>query len=192
MAAGEDREVEVKLRYSEAGLARQALESTSFRLLHPRTYESNTVYDTPEGRFRASEFLLRVRTAGGRHILTFKGPSQPGKHKSREEIEVGLSDAAAFERILSRLGLNPAFRYEKYRTEYEDGEGKAMLDETPIGVFVELEGTPEWIDAAAARLGRPESDYILASYARLHQESAAGRAGRRDMLFEPLQPPQPD
>ena len=58
------------------------------------------------------------------------------------------------------------FRYEKYRTEFRQPRraGVAMLDETPVGVYLELEGTPHWIDRTARRLGFQESDYITASY----------------------------
>ena len=41
-------------------------------------------------------------------------------------------------------------------------------DETPVGTYVELEGSPAWIDRLAARMGFEESDYITASYARLY------------------------
>jgi hypothetical protein len=35
-----------------------------------------------------------------------------------------------------------------------------MLDETPAGVFLELEGPSRWIDRTARRLGFAESDYL--------------------------------
>ena len=46
--------------------------------------------------------------------------------------------------IAERLGYRRVFRYEKYRTEFHQPRraGVAMLDETPVGVFLELEGTP--------------------------------------------------
>lgn len=102
--------------------------------------------------------------------LTFKGRPLPGPHKNREELETGLSDPARFAEILARLGFHPVFRYEKYRTEFrmKRGPGMAMLDETPIGVYVELEGPPTWIDRTARRMGFSPRDYITASYARLY------------------------
>jgi adenylate cyclase class 2 len=60
-----------------------------------------------------------------------------------------------------------AFRYEKWRTEWQDGEGHCVVDETPIGNYAELEGSAEWIDRAAARLGISHSEYITLSYGRL-------------------------
>ena len=60
----------------------------------------------------------------------------------------------------------------EYRTEYaRQGEpGHALLDETPIGVFMELEGPARWIDRTAKQLGFSRDDYILLSYGRLYEQ----------------------
>lgn len=90
-------------------------------------------------------------------------------------------------RILSRLGFEPVFRYEKYRTEYapEERDGLATLDETPIGIFLELEGAPEWIDRKAAELGFTEAGYVTASYAGLYREYREEHPGSpEDMVFQ--------
>ena len=44
-----------------------------------------------------------------------------------------------------------------------------MIDETPIGDYAELEGSPEWIDRAAVRLGVDRSAYLTLSYGRLFE-----------------------
>jgi adenylate cyclase class 2 len=185
MSVPHGRETEIKLRATDAEQARRRLERAGFRVVEPRVLESNAVYDNAEQRLRKSGTLLRLRTAGGRALLTFKGPSEGGRHKTRQEIEAEVGDADALAQILERLGFKVAFRYEKYRTEFEQdgGEGRAMLDETPAGVFIELEGPGEWIDRTAHALGYAESDYLTASYAQLHASSEAGRAGQRDMVF---------
>jgi adenylate cyclase class 2 len=107
---------------------------------------------------------------GGGAKLTYKGPPEGGKHKSREELELDLSDADAIAAILDRLAYHPVFRYEKFRTEFgqHESSGVATVDETPIGVYLELEGDPSWIDGTARKLGFAETDYITASYARLY------------------------
>jgi adenylate cyclase class 2 len=63
-----------------------------------------------------------------------------------------------------------AFRYEKWRSEWEDGEGHCVVDETPIGNFAELEGPAQWIDGAAKRLGIEPGQYITLSYGRLFDQ----------------------
>jgi adenylate cyclase class 2 len=45
-----------------------------------------------------------------------------------------------------------------------------MLDETPIGAFLELEGGPRWIDRTARALGFPRDGYITDSYGKLYLE----------------------
>ncbi len=125
-------------------------------------------------------------------MITYKGPTRPGPHKSREEIEFDVSDAAALTKVLDRLGYTPSFRYEKYRTKFAaPGEpGIVSIDETPIGVYLELEGPPEWIDASAARLGFSASEYLTSSYAFLYAEYRRSSPGAPcDMTFtEGLKP----
>lgn len=169
MQAGSNRETEIKLRVASAAAARSLLRRARFRVVRRRLLESNVVFDTGDLSLRARGCLLRLRTVGGRSILTFKGESLPAKHQSREEIETEIASPEALSVILLRLGFGPVFRYEKYRTEYQRGDedGVVTLDETPIGPFLELEGEPGWIDRTAAALGFAPEDSIVASYASL-------------------------
>ncbi len=166
------REIEIKLRLRSPKDGLSRLENAGFRLYLPRVLERNVIWDTSNAHLRNTKSLLRIRTAGTRNLITFKGPYLPGAYKSREEIETEVSDASAFGQILTRLGYEPTFRYEKYRTEYvkPGSSGLALLDETPIGAFLELEGEPAWIDYAAAALGFSPADYLTASYAALFFE----------------------
>jgi adenylate cyclase class 2 len=176
------REIEIKLRLTDAAEGRRRLRQAGFRVARRRVLEQNVIFDTPELTLRRRGLVLRLRTSGARSLVTFKGPSERGKHKIRTEIEFELDGPAAFGQILEALGYRPSFRYEKYRAEYVDetGAGRAMLDETPVGTFLELEGPARWIDRTARRLGFGEADYITATYAELHRSAASGR---RDMLF---------
>lgn len=185
-AHGSHRETEIKLSVAGAAQARRLLARAGFRVSRRRIFEANTLFDTESRKLRASDCLLRLRRAGRRHVLTFKGPSTRGKHKSREELELELTHSAPLEQILSRLGFGPVFRYEKYRTEYSEAgrPGLVTLDETPIGDFLELEGPPEWIDRTARRLGFTGRDYITETYAGLYL-AFCRRMGRKpaDMVF---------
>ncbi len=180
------RETEIKLAVGGVAEGRALLRRAGFRIFRRRVFERNIVLDTPGQTLRASGALLRVREAGGKTWLTYKGPAAPGKHKSREELETEIPSASPIAAIFERLGFRPIFRYEKYRAEYRQasGGGIATLDETPIGVYLELEGSPQWIDRAARRLGFDEREYITASYARLYLDWCA-RAGSKpgDMIF---------
>jgi adenylate cyclase, class 2 len=166
-------ENEVKLRY--AGPPEQAyamIEARGYRVVEPRTLESDRLFDRPEGDLRKSDQLLRLRRAGDQSVVTYKGPAIRAPHKSREEIEFNVSDPAALVAVLNRLGFEPVFHYEKYRTKFAaSGEpGIITVDETPIGVFLELEGPPLWVDQTAARLGLSSAEYLTSSYASLYAE----------------------
>jgi adenylate cyclase class 2 len=168
----EGREIEIKLPSSGVEEAERKLRAAGFRIAKERVLEENTLYDTAATELRRSSRLLRLRQIGNTYKLTYKGAPEPGKHKSREEIETDIADGRAFDAILARLGYLQVFRYEKFRTEFQrqGSEGIATLDETPIGTYLELEGDPEWIDNTARTLGYEEKDYITASYARLFFE----------------------
>lgn len=183
-AAG--RENEIKLPASDVESARRTLYRAGFRVHKRRRFEDNTMFDTPELRLRKAAEAFRVREAAGKVVVTYKGRPDGGKHKSREEIEVEVSDAAAMRAIAARLGFEPVFRYQKYRTEYKQksGAGVATLDETPIGVFLELEGSPAWVDRMARKLGYSEQAYITASYGRLYLDWRADhKSAPPNMLF---------
>jgi adenylate cyclase class 2 len=118
-----------------------------------------------------------------------RSPHGSARYKIREEFEVTVSDAEQMTAILQGLGLRPVFRYEKYRTTYvlADVPGaKIEFDETPIGMFLELEGNAKAIDRAAAHLGYSPADFVTLSYGALYIADCR-RRGRKpsNMLFQP-------
>lgn len=182
------QETEIKLAVPNLAAMRQRVRHSGFIVACPRLLEQNLVFDTPAGSLRKSGELLRLRTKGGRWWLTWKGPTgAPGRHKSRTEIETEIIEGEGLKQILDRLGFQPIFEYEKYRTEFQrPGEpGKLLLDETPIGNFIELEGDPEWIDRLAMELGYAPGDYIVLSYGLLFLNWRRERGLEpRNMVFE--------
>lgn len=164
-------ETEIKFRVEDVGKLAQQLKGAGFALQTARAFESNTLYDTPDRQMRARTEILRIRRYDGRWTLTHKrlpdsGPGED-RHKHRIETETQVSDGDALAEVFLSIGLVAAFRYEKWRTEWSDGEGHCVVDETPIGNYAELEGSPDWIDRAAARLEVEPSAYLTLSYGRL-------------------------
>ena len=205
-------ETEVKLRIPDGLRFLRQLARLKARLIRSRVHEMNTLYDTPEGHLARHAQMLRLRVErpargayGGVRVrkkaeerrersvwLTFKGPagaraSGGSRYKVREEHELRVFDDQEMARILEALGLRPWFRYEKFRTTFRlpgMRELKLELDETPIGLFVELEGEPRQINRAAGLLGFGAGDYINKSYGALFMEKCG--LSRRASRNEPV------
>lgn len=153
---------------------------------HGRVLEVNTLFDTPDSDFRRRGRLLRVRIEtpapghgmpGGkrRAVLTAKAPlsaqssgAKPSRYKERAESELVLRHPASFVSRLAPLGLRAGFRYEKFRTRFALRGLHLDLDETSVGIFLELEGRPSAIDSTAEALGFSSKDYLRATYWELY------------------------
>lgn len=177
-------EREVKLAYPDADTARAALRAAGAVPLRARRLQRDTIYDTADGRLRMGGQVLRIRDDDGQSVLTLKGPVQQGSMKVREERESAVEDARVLEAVFGALGLEVAFRYEKYREEFTLAGCLVALDEVPVGVYMELEGAEDAILAATRALGRTPQDFNRDSYRALFVASQAGAAApARDMLF---------
>lgn len=185
-------ETEVKIRLEDPGALSEPLQKAGFHLDTPRSFESNVLYDTPERSLRARTEIVRIRTYNGRTVLTHKRlpDDRPGedRHKHRVETETEVSDGNALVEVFRSLGLTPAFRYEKWRTEWSDGEGHCVIDETAIGNFAELEGAPEWIDRTIAKLGIQDRETMTLSYGRLFEQwREQNHSTAENLTFEAIQ-----
>src|SRR5918999_5220549 len=157
-------EREIKLRFSSAEEARAAVLAAGCTPLLGRRLQSDALLDSDDEQFRRRRCVLRVRVENGKSRLTFKGPVQPSAMKLREEIETVVGDGEVVLRVLQELGLHVWFHYEKYREEFAHEDVIVAIDETPVGVFVEIEGGEQGIAAMTEALGRSPDDYITDSY----------------------------
>ncbi len=121
----------------------------------------------------------------GKTILTFKGPVQESRMKVREELETVVGDGLLLLRVLEELGYRVWFRYQKYREEFAHEDVTVAVDETPVGTFVEIEGSDSGIRAMATALARNPDDYVTDSYRGLYVKHCASHGlPLSDMLFE--------
>ena len=190
-------EIELKFPIHDLARLESQLPALGFLLDTPRTFEQNTLYDTPARTLRESKQILRIRRYGSLWTVTHKCQScaspistDPARYKVRIETETHLDDGPALGAIFETLGYAPVFRYEKFRTEWSqitpsiDGplftepvhpvevsgpnsRCHLVIDETPLGDYAELEGPPAWIDDTLAKLGVDPSTCLTDSYGRL-------------------------
>jgi adenylate cyclase class 2 len=100
-------------------------------------------------------------------------------------METVVSDGLMLLHVLEELGFRVWFRYEKYREEFAHENVTIAIDETPVGTFVEIEGSESGIHETAAALARKPGDYVTDSYRGLYVKHCADRGlSPTDMLFE--------
>jgi adenylate cyclase, class 2 len=186
-------EIEVKFRVRDLKALEAQLSQFGFRCKTPRTFERNILFDTPARELRATRQILRLRRYGDSWLLTHKqttpNDSPVARHKERIETETVVEDGEAVASIFRVLGYTFTFIYEKWRSEWADTGGHCVLDETPIGLYAELEGPREWIDGMLTALKVDPADVTTLSYGRLFEtwKEQTGRSAE-NMSFAEIQP----
>jgi len=179
-AGMQNAEIELKFPVADPEALQFRLPQLGFQLVTPRTFEHNTLYDTPARALRARKQILRLRKYGDLCTVTHKrqpdeqDPVDTTRYKIRIETETVVAECEALSEIFQQLGYTPAFVYEKYRTEWShttgaDAETTAhlVIDETPIGNYAELEGPTAWIDQTLAELNIDPGTCLTDSYGKL-------------------------
>lgn len=167
-------EIEVKIRVENPEAVIKDIEARGGRLIKPRTFEENTLYDYRGGQLYAKNHALRLRTVNRKTFLTYKGALQKSrKFKIREEFETELKNRTDTRRILKALGLIPVYSYSKHRTVYQHRHLKICLDETSAGIFLELEGKRSDIVRFAHSIGIEKAAFITTDYIQLIEEAKA-------------------
>jgi adenylate cyclase class 2 len=164
-------EIEVKIKVDDLKKIRRKIIELGFHTIAPYSFEHNILFDTKDERLKKNKLLLRLRKVEDKYIVTFKHPPEQSidtsQYKIRGEKEIEVSDYENIKSIFTGLGFKVFFIYEKYREIFDNGNAKIMMDHTPIGDFIEIEGDAEGIDKTAAQLGYSKSDYITDSYMTL-------------------------
>jgi len=164
------RETEVKFRLED----RAAFEVRLLALgayCEGRERERNVLFDNGAGTLKARGSALRLRTTEKGALLTYKGKAEfAGGVKTRLELESGVDSPERIADLLAQIGFQPRFTYEKRRTTWRFADPErpvVVVDETPLGLFAELEGTNDAIRKLAGELGVLASAFLPESYVAL-------------------------
>ena len=99
--------------------------------------------------------------------------------------EIEVSDFEEALKILEGLGYRRAFRYQKNREVWKLKDLEVMLDETPIGDIIELEGEKSAIEEGARMLGLNLENGNSKNYRELYLDYCSARnIPPADMVFE--------
>lgn len=118
-------------------------------------FEENTIYGGAS--LNRETTVLRLRRIGKeakKALLTYKerfSGFSPIKHQ--REDETAVDDPEAMHAILDALGFTRALVYEKRRQTWCLGGAEVVIDELPFGLFMEIEGDENAINAAEQTLG---------------------------------------
>ena len=178
-------EIEVKVRIGKTADIESRLCALGAYPESSRTLEDDTLYDFPDRRLAKQGSILRLRDRADGGLITAKEKIETDMHaKVRKELETGVSSLADARGIVEALGLQPIWRYQKYRSSYRLGGLHALVDELPIGNFLELEGPKEEIDRWAGALGFTADEFIIESYRKLHDAwRVENKLPAGDMVF---------
>lgn len=168
-----DEHLESELKFPVTDLAqmRMLLQRARAVVVRAMAREVNQLLDTEDQRLRTTGCVLRLRRHGDRKFVTFKGPaSYKGAIKERPERETEVSDLDRMGEILRELGFSVYMRYEKDREEWLLGNVSVVLDRTPMGAFVEVEGPSEKLAEVADLLGLKIASAVRGSYTSLWLE----------------------
>ena len=181
-------EIEIKIPVDDLESIRRVLRVVSAELVHQMTREENLLFETRQGYLCSKGLTLRLRRYGEHQLLTLKGPvNYNGAVKEREELEVMIEDLDRMTLIFAALGFNPSARYEKDREVWDLNGVTVVLDHTPMGDFVEVEGPEDKILIVARKIGLDPERAIRGSYIGLWQEFRLSNPDRGlpvDMVFE--------
>mgnify|MGYP001827941709 FL=1 len=181
------RETEIKIPVEDLDADRERLPPTGAWLAHAMPRETNVLLEFGGGDLQSSGSILRLRRYGTRCTVTFKGPADyRGPIKTRVEHETEVEDLESTLEIFAALGLAPVRRYEKDREEWTGHGVSVVLDRTPMGEFVEIEGLYELLDSVAGSLGLEPESGVRGSYLDLwesYRSKHPDKALPKDMVF---------
>ena len=131
--------------------------------------EDNTVFDDKEESLKRENKLLRLRNSDS-VTITFKKPVDRSRFKIMEEYEIEVSDFEEAERIITSLGFHKVFRYQKRREVFTLQDTHILFDETPIGNYIEIEGTEKRILQLSKVLDLDSDRGSTKNYMELYRE----------------------
>jgi adenylate cyclase class 2 len=179
----DDQEREIKFYVQDLEAMAQRLHICGADLTRERVLERNLRFDTTDHGLQREGRILRLRQ-DDRARVTYKANARvEGGVIARTELEFTVDNFAVARKLFEALGYQVVVLYEKYRRTYRLGDVEVVLDELPMGDFVEIEAPNNTlIEGVAQMLGLDWSKGIATNYLGLFEIARS----RRKFTFNDL------
>jgi adenylate cyclase class IV len=167
-------ELELKAMVPDLDACRARVEAAGAHLVFTGLLTDRR-WDLPHRPLSARDEVVRVRTsepapssdgsrALTRHVLDWKGPTRvENGYKRRLERSTGVDDPVVLETILRAAGFVVVREVEREVVQYALGDATLRFERYPrLDVLIEVEGTPEAVEAAIAASGLPRASFTAA------------------------------
>lgn len=156
----EYREIEVRFLEVDREVLIEKLKALGAEDLGEYMLEERIIYDEALTWRDGVHKILRLRTSNGKTQLTYKHRTEITA-EGTEEVEFEVSDPAAAEVLLERLGYVAYRHQQKKRHSFHLGDVVIDIDTWPkVPTYVELEGPSEAALKEAAKLLDLEWDTV--------------------------------
>ena len=165
-------EIEAKIKVAALEPIEDKLKELGADFLHT-VQQVDTYFMDADEQLRKNNCALRIRQQTINNepsaLMTFKGPREKGKFKSRPEYETGLTDVEMAQKIFESLGYYKRIVIEKERDMWRLDNCEVCLDTLPeLGCFIEVEGPDEdIISGVLKKLGLHNEPHIPNGYASM-------------------------
>jgi adenylate cyclase class IV len=195
-------ETEIKLIIKDQG---QLSEIRKFVKSHSSAvfrFEDDRLFDFEDNRLSKSGSIFRLRAAypyipdkneidikGVNYRFTWKSPAEgEAGFKVMNEIELIVEGRQPVYEFIRSFALEEVFQYQKYREIYHLESVEVLIDYTPMGYVMEIEGERTEIDKLAGFFGFTRQDYNNMDYYCLWQDYRAKEGIQsKDMIFPELE-----
>ncbi|MBN1841221.1 MAG: class IV adenylate cyclase [Deltaproteobacteria bacterium] len=162
-------EIEVKFYLHDVNSVRERVLSMG-AAFSGRFFETNICFEDAAKSFKNQDILLRLRK-DDKARLTFKSPpDHPDRDfKIYRELEIEVDDFDTCRAVLEGIGFHPEQTYEKWRETFILADTKLLIDTTPYGVFLEIEGQKSDILDITNRLDLKWEERILLNYLEIFE-----------------------
>lgn len=149
-----------------------------------KSKEKTVRLDTLNQDLEKRGVFLRVR-AGSKNTITLKEKIGEDKNvRKRKETEFEIQDIEAMTYILGKLGFDYPRTMEKYRINLEYKGAKLSIDELFFGLYLEIEGEENTIEAISKELGFNSEDKIIGTYWDILEEyNKVHKTTKKDIVF---------